>query len=110
MYKMHSLTCIHLFPRFSAFADLFSVATRQGLQGLQTQNPGIYYHNAALYAIEGRDQANRLCLEAAKIITIAQAVSKLAPGKESVYYGQRPWRHGFSGKDQCMYTCTCTVN
>ena len=84
--------------RFSAFADLFSDATRQGLKALQTQNPGIYYHNAALYAIERREQANRLCLEAAKIITLSQAVSELDPGEGNVYFGQRPWRRGLSGK------------
>ncbi len=84
------------------FADLFSEATRRGLKAVQTQNPGLYYHNAALYALERKQYAQRLCLEAAKVLTLAQAEAVLAPGENSVYFGQRPWRRGLSGECNCQ--------
>ncbi len=83
--------------RFSAFADLFSEATRRGLKSLQIQNPGLYFHNAALYAIERKQYAQRLCLEAAKVLTLSQAASELRAGDQTVYFGQRPWRRGLPG-------------
>ncbi len=83
--------------RFSAFADLFSESTRRGLKSLQIQNPALYFHNAALYAIERKQYAQLLCLEAAKVLTLSQAASILGAGDQTVYFGQRPWRRGLSG-------------
>ena len=81
-----------LHRRFSAFGDLFSEAVKLGLKDLQTQNPGIYYYQAALYAIERKNLSHKVCLEAPK------NTSQLLPTlPETVYYGQRPWRVGLTG-------------
>ena len=79
--------------RFSAFGDLFSEAVKLGLKDLQTQNPGIYYYQAALYAIERKRLSNKLCLDASKS-TSSQLVSPLP---ETTYCGQRPWRKDLTG-------------
>ena len=91
----HGHTCIltHtlLHYRFSVFADLFSEAVKRGLRGLQSQNPGIYYHQAALYALERKQLGNKLGLEAAR------NTSQLLPSlPATTYYGQRPWRVGLT--------------
>ena len=83
----HSLTT---FYRFSAFADLFSESVRKGLKGLQTQNPGLYYHQAALYAIQRKEMASQLTVE-------PNATQVLVSMPQPSYYGQRPWRKGLSG-------------
>ena len=74
------------------FGDLFSDAVKLGLKDLQTQNPGIYYYQAALYAIERKKLSHKLCLEAAK--NTAQLLPTLP---ETLYYGQRPWRVDLTG-------------
>ena len=78
--------------RFSAFGDLFSEAVKLGLKDLLTQNPGVYYYQAALYAIERKRLSNKLCLEAAK--NTSQLLPRLP---ETFYYGQQPWRVGLTG-------------
>lgn len=82
--------------RFSAFAELFSETVRRGLKGLQTQNPGLYYHQAALYAIERKKAANQLTVD----LNNAQLLSKLP---QIGYYGQRPWRKSLTGAWMCSF-------
>ena len=78
--------------RFCAFGDLFSETVKLGLKGLQTQNPGIYYYQAALYAIERKRLCDKLCLEAPK------NSSQLLPAlPETTYSGQWPWRKDLTG-------------
>ena len=72
------------------FAELFSEAVRRGLKGLQTQNPGLYYHQAALHAIHRKQIANQFLVDPNN----AQLLPNLPL---SVYYGQRPWRKSLSG-------------
>lgn len=83
----------HSTCRFSAFGDLFSEAVKLGLKDLQTQNPGLYYYQASLYAIERKRLSQKLCLDASKNTT--QLLSSLP---ETIYYGQRPWRVGLTGE------------
>jgi hypothetical protein len=77
--------------QFSAFGDIFSEAVKRGLKAIQTQNPGIYYHQAAMSAIARKKLSHNLCHEAS--IT---PPSELATPPETTYYGQRPWRVGLT--------------
>lgn len=77
--------------RFSAFAELFSETVRRGLKGLQTQNPGLYYHEAALHAIERKKIANQLTVDSDNV----QLLPKLP---QTIYYGQRSWRKSLTGR------------
>ena len=76
--------------RFSAFADLFSEAVRRGLKGLKTQNAGLYYHQAALWAIQRKKVSKEMSIDLHNI--------QLLPALPQVnYYGQRPWRKNLTG-------------
>lgn len=76
--------------RFSAFADLFSESVRRGLKGLKTQNPGLYYNQAALQAIQRKKLTQEL--------TVDLRNTQLLPSLPQMsYYGQRPWRKSLTG-------------
>ena len=105
-YTLHPIIIISVsLHRFSTFADLFSEATKRGLKALQTQNPGLYYQHASLYAIERKQLSNRLCLDAARSMSAGQAASDLAIGEGCMYYGQRPWRRGLTGGCGHLFRC-----
>ena len=57
---------------------------------LQTQNPGLYYHQAALAAIERKKLNQKICVE-----PLATPPHSLP---EVTYYGQRPWRLGLTSE------------
>lgn len=73
--------------QFSAFGDLFSEAVKRGLKAIQTQNPGLYYQQAAVFALDRKQLSHKLCLEAARRASPEQYTLP-----ETLYYGQRPWR------------------
>lgn len=50
-----------LLKQYSAFGDLFDQAVKLGLPGVQTQHPGIYYQQAAQYAILRKKSCQELC-------------------------------------------------
>ena len=45
------------------FASVFEEAIKNGLPAIQTQHPGLYYQQAAQYAISRREMAEELCAE-----------------------------------------------
>lgn len=47
--------------RFSVFGDIFDEAVKLGLPAVQTQHPGIYYQQAAQYAILRKKSCEELC-------------------------------------------------
>lgn len=50
-----------LFFRFCDFGDIFDEAVKLGLPAVQTQHPGIYYHQAAQHAIIRKQSCIELC-------------------------------------------------
>lgn len=96
-----ALITSYCYFRFSAFAELFSETVRRGLKGLQTQNPGLYYYHASLYAIQRKKTANTMSVDSKN----PQLLSSLP---QINYYGQRPWRKSLTGVCLyvCMYVCT----
>jgi len=90
-----TLTC-----RFSAFADLFSEAVQRGLKGLKTQNAGLYYHQAALWAIQRKKVSEEMFIDLHS--------TQLLPALPQVnYYGQRPWRKNLTGIANVLISFTC---
>lgn len=47
--------------RYSVFGDIFDKAVELGLPAVQTQHPGIYYQQAAQYAIVRKRLCQELC-------------------------------------------------
>lgn len=47
--------------RHSVFGDVFDEAVKSGLPAVQTQHPGIYYQQAAQYAILRKKSYQELC-------------------------------------------------
>ena len=45
----------------STFASIFADAIKHGLPAIQTQHPGLYYQQAANYAVQRRKLAEELC-------------------------------------------------
>lgn len=50
-----------VYYRFSLFGDIFDEAVKLGLPAVQTQHPGIYYQQAAQYAITRKHLCLQLC-------------------------------------------------
>ena len=71
-----------------------------GLPAIQTQHPGLYYQQAAQYAIKRRQLAEELCYEAAAY----PVPDPLVDAENMEFYGQRPWR---PGKVAIDYGTTC---
>ena len=70
------------------FAQIFSEAINLGLPAIQTQHPGLYYQQAARYAIRRRQLSEELCFEA----DVYPVPDPLANAENLEFYGQRPWR------------------
>ena len=70
------------------FAQIFSEAISLGLPAIQTQHPGLYYQQAARYAIKRRQSSEELCFDANKY----PSPDPLANASSLEFYGQRPWR------------------
>ena len=70
------------------FAQIFSEAIQLGLPAIQTQHPGLYYQQAARYAIKRRQSSEELCFEANSY----PSPDPLENGESLEFYGQRPWR------------------
>ena len=70
------------------FAQIFSEAINLGLPAIQTQHPGLYYQQAARYAIKRRQSSEELCFEA----NVYPVPDPLADAENLEFYGQRPWR------------------
>ncbi|TRY69565.1 hypothetical protein TCAL_07632 [Tigriopus californicus] len=72
------------------FADVFKEAIMNGLPAIQTQHPGLYYQQAAQFAIGRREVAEELCSNLAAY----PQPDPLASKDSLEFYGQRPWRPG----------------
>ena len=70
------------------FAQIFSEAISLGLPAIQTQHPGLYYQQAARYAIKRRQSSEELCFDA----NTYPSPDPLANASSLEFYGQRPWR------------------
>lgn len=66
--------------RYSAFAELFCDAIKNGLPALQTQHPGIYYHKSAEY-IGKRKQAFLECCALS-----SSPIEPNAPAYTNIFY------------------------
>ncbi len=86
-----------LSKQFSMFGDLFDHAIQSGLVPSQMQNPGYYYYEAAVQAMQRRKLCNLLCIDVLNEInkeTIQLFNSVLLPSQQMEFFGQRPWRPG----------------
>ena len=72
------------------FAHIFSEAINLGLPAIQTQHPGLYYQQAARYAIKRRQLSEELCFE----VDVYPIPDPLTNAENLEFYGQRPWRPG----------------
>ncbi|KAK5645307.1 hypothetical protein RI129_006607 [Pyrocoelia pectoralis] len=79
-----------LSKQFSVFGDIFDEAVKLGLPAVQTQHPGLYYQQAAQYAIARKKSCQELCQN----ITSYPTPDPLENLKNIEFYGQRPWRPG----------------
>ena len=70
------------------FAQIFSEAISLGLPAIQTQHPGLYYQQAARYAIKRRQSSEELCFEA----NTYPSPDPLENANSLEFFGQRPWR------------------
>eukprot|EP00795_Rhopilema_esculentum_P015692 gene15692-6984_t len=78
--------------QFSLFGDLFQEAVKDGLQAIQTQHPGFYYQQAAVYSVARRKECSRICKYSQPITP-----DPLEKADYLEYFGQRPWRQGCQG-------------
>uniref|UniRef100_A0A1Y1MLA7 Trafficking protein particle complex subunit 11 n=1 Tax=Photinus pyralis TaxID=7054 RepID=A0A1Y1MLA7_PHOPY len=79
-----------LSKQFSVFGDIFDEAVKLGLPAVQTQHPGLYYQQAAQYAIARKKSCHELCQN----ITSYPTPDPLENLKNIEFYGQRSWRPG----------------
>ncbi|KAL3269164.1 hypothetical protein HHI36_008247 [Cryptolaemus montrouzieri] len=79
-----------LSKQFQMFGDTFDEAVKLGLPAVQIQHPGIYYQQAAQYAIVRKNISREIC---SKVTTYPQP-DPLENFAHMEYYGQRPWRPG----------------
>ncbi|KAJ8917803.1 hypothetical protein NQ315_010709 [Exocentrus adspersus] len=79
-----------LSKQYSVFADVFDEAVKQGLPAVQTQHPGIYYQQAAQFAI----MRKKSCLELCSSVKTYPHPDPLEGASHLEFYGQRPWRPG----------------
>lgn len=89
----HELVFEHyawLSKQYEIFGDIFDEAVKLGLPAVQTQHPGIYYQQAAQYAIARKSYCQELCAE-----IIAYPHPDPLEGIDRMeFFGQRPWRPG----------------
>lgn len=79
-----------LSKQFQVFGDIFDETVKLGLPAVQTQHPGIYYQQAAQYAIIRKNVSKELCSN----VTNYPQPDPLENFALMEYYGQRPWRPG----------------
>ncbi|KAF7270948.1 hypothetical protein GWI33_016126 [Rhynchophorus ferrugineus] len=79
-----------LSKQLEIFADIFDDAVKHELPALQTQHPGIYYEQAAQYAIARKNSCQDLC---SKIIAYPSP-DPLEGIDKMEFFAQRPWRPG----------------
>ncbi|KAJ8940840.1 hypothetical protein NQ318_005286 [Aromia moschata] len=79
-----------LSKQYSVFGDIFDEAVKLGLPAVQTQHPGIYYQQAAQYAIMRKKSCQELC---SSVIAYPHP-DPLEGANQLEFYGQRPWRPG----------------
>ncbi|RZC34292.1 trafficking protein particle complex subunit 11 [Asbolus verrucosus] len=65
-----------LSKQFSVFGDIFDEAVKLGLPAVQTQHPGIYYQQAAQYAILRKKSCQELCSTLLKVQTLWNFMGK----------------------------------
>ncbi|XP_050304839.1 trafficking protein particle complex subunit 11 [Anthonomus grandis grandis] len=79
-----------LSKQYEIFGDIFDEAVKLGLPAVQIQHPGIYYQQAAQFAILRKDACHKLCSQ-----VLAYPHPDSLEGWERLeFYGQRPWRSG----------------
>lgn len=71
--------------RYSAFAELFCDAIKNGLPALQTQHPGIYYHKAAEY-IGKRKEAFLECCALTSSSLPSSPIETNSPAYTNIFY------------------------
>ncbi|KAI4461549.1 hypothetical protein MML48_5g00016715 [Holotrichia oblita] len=81
---------IHTAHKYNIFGDIFDEAVKLGLPAVQTQHPGLYYQQAAQYAILRRQSCKELCSN----IKTYPTPDPLQGTNILEFYGQRPWRPG----------------
>ncbi|CAB3373976.1 Hypothetical predicted protein [Cloeon dipterum] len=79
-----------LSKQFCVFGELFDEAIHHGLPAVQTQHPGIYFHQAAQHSMDRKNA----CLENCQDINIYPQPDPLDGLEDLEFYGQRPWRPG----------------
>nr|XP_023021888.1 trafficking protein particle complex subunit 11 [Leptinotarsa decemlineata] len=79
-----------LSKQYSVFGDIFDEAVKQGLPAVQTQHPGLYYQQAAQYAIQRKKSCQELC----SAVIAYPHPDPLEGWNHMEFYGQRPWRPG----------------
>lgn len=77
-----------LSKQYLIFGDVFAEAVRSGLPAVQIQHPGIYYQQAAQFAIQRKNITADLC----KSVTTYPNPDPLDGSALVEFYGQRPWR------------------
>ncbi|XP_060529048.1 trafficking protein particle complex subunit 11 [Cylas formicarius] len=79
-----------LSKQFEVFGDIFYEAVKLGLPAVQTQHPGIYYQQAAQYAILRKKSCHEFCAK-----SMAYPYPDPLTNFDKVeFFGQRPWRPG----------------
>ncbi|KAJ8983242.1 hypothetical protein NQ317_011651 [Molorchus minor] len=79
-----------LSKQYSVFGEIFDEAVKLGLPAVQTQHPGIYYQQAAQFAILRKKSCQELC----SAIIAYPHPDPLEGASHLEFYGQRPWRPG----------------
>jgi tetratricopeptide (TPR) repeat protein len=80
-----------LSKQFSLFSELFDKAIETGLEAIQIQHPGFYYHQAAVFAKNQKDLFEVLCSSSAH-----KKTANFVTIQQPEYFGQRIWRIGLS--------------
>ncbi|KAF5306179.1 hypothetical protein FQR65_LT07455 [Abscondita terminalis] len=76
--------------QYSVFGDIFDEAVKLGLPAVQTQHPGLYYQQAAQYAMLRKKSCQELCQN----VLAYPVPDPLENLRHLEFYGQRPWRPG----------------
>ncbi|XP_034036782.1 trafficking protein particle complex subunit 11 [Thalassophryne amazonica] len=82
--------------QFQSFGELFDEAIKLGLTAIQTQNPGFYYQQAAIYSQDRKLMAQQLCQVEVSHLT-PDPLDTPSGGLD--FYGQRAWRQGHQSID-----------
>ncbi|XP_059480361.1 trafficking protein particle complex subunit 11 [Neocloeon triangulifer] len=78
-----------LSKQYLIFGEIFNEAIEQGLPAVQTQHPGIYFQQAAQYAVKRREACQNF-----PETTSYPHPDPLDGQQDLEFYGQRPWRPG----------------